>query len=64
MYGKLNDMKATLNFTTSKQAETFATQWTRRTLLGTTISNTKVSIYGITDEFKMWVDEYINKLNN
>jgi len=57
-------MKATLNFTTPEQAEIFAIQWTRKTLLGNTVSNKSVSIYGITEEFKNWVDNYVTQLNN
>ena len=56
-------MKATINFKTSEQAETFAIQWTRRTLLGHTVSNKTVSVYGITDEFKIFIDSYISQLN-
>tara|TARA_R110000823_G_scaffold300819_1_gene421664 strand:+ start:357 stop:530 length:174 start_codon:yes stop_codon:yes gene_type:complete len=56
-------MKATINFKTSEQAETFAIQWTRRTLLGNTVSNKTVSVYGITDEFKIFIDTYISQLN-
>jgi len=57
-------MKATIKFNTNEQAETFATTWTRRTLSGTTVANTDVSIYNVTDEDKEFINEYITKLNN
>jgi hypothetical protein len=56
-------MKATINFNTNKQANEFATQWGRKSMSGHTVSGKSVSIYGITEDLKTWIDSYIYKLN-
>ena len=57
-------MKATINFNTSKQAQEFALQYSRATLGGTTIADTKVSVYNVDEDAKTFIDGYIKKLNN
>ena len=57
-------MNATINFNTNKQAEDFALQYSRTTLGGHTIADTKVSVYNVDAETKTFIDEYINQLNN
>jgi len=56
-------MKATINFNTNEQANEFAKQWGRKSMSGHTVSDKSVSIYGITDDLKIWIDIYISKLN-
>jgi len=57
-------MKATINFNTNEQAQDFAIQYSRATLGGTTIADSKVSVYNIDEEAKAFIDGYINRLNN
>ena len=56
-------MKATINFNTNEQAQDFALNYSRATLGGTTIANTKVSVYNIDQDAKAFIDNYINQLN-
>ena len=56
-------MKAIINFNTNEQANQFATQWSRKSMSGHTISDKSVSIYGITDDLKIWIDSYISNIN-
>lgn len=56
-------MKATLNFENRNQANEFAIAWTRKSLMGHTISKASVDIYGITKELKSWIDSYVAKIN-
>ena len=57
-------MKATINFNTNKQAQDFALSYSRATLGGTTIADTKVSVYNVDEDAKAFIDGYINRLNN
>ena len=56
-------MTATINFNTNEQAQEFALQYSRATLGGTTIADSKVSVYNIDQEAKAFIDGYINRLN-
>tara|TARA_R100000951_G_scaffold88429_1_gene76449 strand:- start:20 stop:271 length:252 start_codon:yes stop_codon:yes gene_type:complete len=62
------NMRATLTFETRYQAEEFAKEWSRKAMSGHTIhqgdKNVKVDIYNITDELKIWIDNYVSKLNS
>ena len=59
-------MKAKLTFTNREQAEDFALNWTRHTLTGHTIGsgteNVVVSVYGVTDGKKAWINEFIKTI--
>lgn len=57
-------MKATIKFNTNEQAQDFALQYSRATLGGTTIADTKVSVYNVDADAKTFIDGYINRLNN
>tara|TARA_R100000951_G_scaffold15879_1_gene12501 strand:+ start:239 stop:412 length:174 start_codon:yes stop_codon:yes gene_type:complete len=57
-------MKATINFNTNEQAQDFALQYSRATLGGTTIADTKVSVYNVDADAKAFIDGYIDRLNN
>jgi len=57
-------MKATINFNTNEQAQDFALNYSRATLGGTTIADTKVSVYNVDADAKAFIDGYINRLNN
>jgi hypothetical protein len=61
---KYKIMKATINFNTNKQAQDFALSYSRATLGGTTIADTKVSVYNVDADAKAFIDGYINRLNN
>ena len=56
-------MNATLNFNTNQQAEDFALQYSRVTLNGHIIADTKVSVYNVDADTKTFIDEYVDKLN-
>ncbi len=60
-------MTATLTFPTIQMAENFAKSWSRKSLMGHTIGsgtvNVSVTISGITDELKNWIDNYVTELN-
>tara|TARA_R110000803_G_scaffold79043_3_gene144426 strand:+ start:666 stop:839 length:174 start_codon:yes stop_codon:yes gene_type:complete len=56
-------MKATLNFKSRKQANDFARAWTRKSLMGHTVSKHSVEIYDITEDLKSWVDDYVARAN-
>lgn len=62
-------MKATLKFPSREQALDFRTAWAYRSLMGCDVSPTakdgtvSVSIYNITDELKIWIDEKIATMN-
>ena len=60
-------MKATLTFKKRIEAENFAKDWARFSKSGHTIGagleNVKVSIYGINDDAKKWIDNYVSKTN-
>lgn len=57
-----------IKFETRNAAEIFARDWSRKTLRGHSISSGKedvvVTIYGVTEEEKTWIDEYILKVKN
>lgn len=53
---------AELKFPNRKDADDFAIAWSRHTLSGHTVgSDGTVSIYGVTEENKQWISEYIKK---
>ncbi len=58
-------MKGTLTFTTRTEAEKFATAWSRYSGLGHTIGAgdilVAVTIYGITDSLKAWINNYVRE---
>jgi len=60
-------MKATLTFTNRSTAQRFATMWSRRSLMGYSLGNTKdgasVDIYNITPALKAWIDAYVKENN-
>lgn len=55
--------QATIEFKTNKEAEDFAIAYSRKTLRGHTVAKNKVSIYGITEDDKKFIDAYIENLN-
>ena len=61
-------MKATLTFPKRSQAETFATAWSRYSktghIVGSGIENVVVTVFDVTDEQKVWIDNYVSTLNN
>ena len=57
-------MKATLKFQTSEQAQTFATAWSRVTSTGHILGNKDVTVYGVDEKAKTFIENYISKLNN
>jgi len=54
---------ATLEFPNRQMANAFAKAWTRKTLMGHSIKGGKVDIYNVTEDLKIWISEYIEKLN-
>jgi hypothetical protein len=62
-------MKATIKFPSRDMAKEFASAWAFRSLTGCDMSatskdgETSVSIYNITDELKVWVDEKISSMS-
>lgn len=58
------DLTASLKFNDRQQAEAFAKAWTRRTLMGHTITGSTVDVYNVTDESMDFINEYANNLNN
>jgi|TARA_R110001606_G_scaffold278909_2_gene427470 hypothetical protein len=60
-------MKATLTFTTRIEAEKFATAWSRYSGTGHTVGAgnvlVPVTIYGITDSSKAWINNYVQEAN-
>jgi len=58
-------MDATLTFPTREQAQEFAKQWGRKSLMGHTMTaglhNVQVTVWNVTDELKQWIDEYVNR---
>ena len=57
-------MKATLKFQTNEQAEKFALAFSRRTLGGHILGNKKVTVFNIGKDEKLFIDNYVNNLNN
>ena len=63
-------MKATIKVPSRDMAKEFASAWATRSLTGYDMSptskdgETSVSIYNITEELKLWVDEKISSMNN
>lgn len=61
-------MKATLTFLTRQVAGDFATAWSRKTLKGHTmgsgLENVKVTVYDISGNEEIWIDNYVDNLNN
>ena len=55
--------KASISFRTNEEASRFATMYTRKTLRGHTVSQCKVDVYGLSNEDKKWIDNYVSKLN-
>tara|TARA_R110000851_G_scaffold150518_2_gene291321 strand:- start:1359 stop:1538 length:180 start_codon:yes stop_codon:yes gene_type:complete len=55
--------EATINFQNRDQAQEFATRWAFKSLTGYSISKSTVKIYNITDDLKLWIDGYVQKLN-
>jgi hypothetical protein len=54
---------ATLEFPTSQMAGAFAKAWTRKTLMGHSSKGGRVEIYNVTEDLKIWIGEYLAKLN-
>ena len=51
---------ATLKFPTRDDAETFATQWSRTTRRGHTLTrNCEVILHDVTPTEKVWIDAYV-----
>lgn len=57
------DLKCDVNFQTREQANEFAKQWTRKTLMGHVISKTTVSVQNVTTETQKWINEYAENIN-
>jgi hypothetical protein len=62
-------MKATIKFPSRDMAKEFASAWAFRSLMGCDMSptskdgETSVTIYNITEDLKVWVDEKISSMN-
>lgn len=60
-------MKATLKFPKRIQAELFAKEYSRFSLMGHTITsglkNVEVIVYNINKESKKWIDNYVKEFN-
>jgi hypothetical protein len=55
---------ATLTFPTRDAAETFATQWSRTTRRGHTLTrNCEVILHDVTPAEKLWIDAYVAAAN-
>lgn len=53
---------AELKFPNREYANNFAIAWSRHTLSGHTVGHDgTVSIYGVTEDNKQWISEYIEK---
>jgi len=63
----MNQCTATIIFPNIEMAETFAILWGRHSLAGHTIHNgsndVNVTIYGVTEQNKLWINSTINNLN-
>lgn len=63
-------MQATIKFPVYEIAKEFARDWSRKSLIGYSISpkqpdgSASVTIYKITDELKIWVEAKIKSLND
>lgn len=61
-------MTATIKFPAREQAEIFATNWSRYSKLGHTIGsgtkNVTVDVYNISEDQKIWIDNYIANINS
>lgn len=61
-------MKATLVFTKRLQAEAFAIAWGRYSktghILGAGMENVSVTVFDVTDDKKVWIDQYVSTINN
>lgn len=60
-------MRATLTFATRLHAEQFSTKITRFTKEGTMVGsgteNVKVTVFNVTNEVQMFINEYVSNLN-
>lgn len=65
----MNLLNATINFPSRSMAQEFATEWSRASLIGYSMTPTqedgscKVTCYKVNDGLKIWIDNYITKLN-
>ena len=61
-------MNATITFPKREQAERFATAWARKTktghIVGSGMENVEVTVFDITEESKVFIDTFIESLNN
>ena len=57
------DLTCDIKFHTRDQANEFAKQWTRKTLMGHAISKTTVSVSNVTKESLKWINEYVDEIN-
>lgn len=57
------DLTCDVKFNTREQANEFAKQWTRKTLMGHVICKTTVSVSNVTKESLKWINEYAEELN-
>lgn len=59
------DVTAEIQFRTRSEADSFATAYSRMSLMGHSIStDNKVKIWNVTENHMAWIDSYINQLNN
>ena len=59
------DITATLQFSDRDSANAFAVACTTKTLMGVDVSRSNsVTVYNVTDETKLWINEYVTSANN
>ena len=60
-------MKATLKFRLRNQAQEFTIKWSRHTLRGYSMSSgtegVTVTVYDVTPDERLWIDQYVSNLN-
>ena len=56
-------MKATIKFKTIKQAEDFSIKYSRKTLKGTVVLGTEVSVHNLSDDEVYFINSYVDQLN-
>jgi len=57
------DLTAELTFNDRASAHKFAILYSRKTLMGHSITGSTVKVYNINDATKEWIDSYVNQTN-
>lgn len=60
---KEQKVNATIEFTSNEEANEFASQYSRKTLRGHTVSQNIVNVYDITPDERVWIDNYVDSIN-